>query len=222
MKIFALIQGLYGERIVENIKLFKPKSWSLKVYRFPLNLPTLLDEYEEIIPNPLNHYDLILSLGENPNIAYLLPTLTKLTKAKAVIAPTDNSEWLPAGIREVLAKELSKMGVAFSFPKPFCSLTPKSGNSLIDEFAEYFGKPKFKLLVEDGVIKGLEVIRGAPCGCSYFVAEKLLGIKVRDAPIKASLLAQIYPCLASRFRDSEYGESLIHIAAEIAKDALKN
>ncbi|MEM4645668.1 MAG: DUF166 family protein, partial [Archaeoglobaceae archaeon] len=36
------------------------------------------------------------------------------------------------------------------------------------------------------------------CGASYFVAEKLKGIRIEEAPEKAGYYAQIFPCTASR------------------------
>jgi hypothetical protein len=220
ISICILIQGWYGQRIVENLEKLIPRDWLIKVHEFPRDLPTFIEEPEEFLPSPVSQCDLILSLGEHPAIASLLPDLAKITGAKAVIAPIDNSSWVPSGIRKHISRELSSLGVTSSFPKPFCSMKTNTGSKLIDEFAERFGRPRLRIALKDDVIESVEVLRGSPCGSTYFVAKKLLGVNRSEAATKGSLLVQTYPCLASRVRDPEYNRPLIHVTAYIVKNAV--
>ena len=218
--ICALVQGWYGHRMVSNIKKRIPKDWTIHVYEFQQDLPIFIDEPRELLPKDISKFDLVLSLGENPVIATLIPDLVKISGAKAALIPIDNSYWVPPGIKKQISEELKKMDVAFIFPKPFCSMECDSKNRMIDNFAKIVGKPELRMNLKNGIIKEIDVIRGAPCGATHFVAQKLLGADVLESPTKASLFVQTYPCLASRMKDPELGKSLIHLAAYITKGAI--
>ncbi len=70
------------------------------------------------------------------------------------------------------------------------------------------------LSVQHGVISAVRVIRGLPCGASWWVASQLISTLVVDAPDKAGLSVQQYPCRAVRgIRGG------IHRLAEIHKKA---
>lgn len=220
IRICILIQGWYGQRIVENLKEKSPKNWEFYVHKFPNELPLIIDKEDRLLPKQFPKCDLLISLGENPAIISLLPDLVKKSGAKAIVAPVDNSNWNPPGLRKQVSDELKQLGVAFSFPRPFCSMNSNSKNEIIDGFAERFGAPKLKITSEKGIIKGIQVLRGVPCGATHFVTEKLKGLSDNKAESKASLLIQTYPCLASRTKDPECGEHLIHVAAYIIKGAV--
>ncbi len=217
ISICALVQGWYGYRMVSNIKNRIPNSWEIKSLKFPQELPVIVEDIVEILPAKISRCELILSLGENPIIASLLPDLVKITGAKAVIVPIDNSSWVPLGIKKQISEEFDKIGVAFAFPKPFCSMVSNSNNGLIDDFSRRVGKPILKIEIKNDTINRIKVIRGSPCGATHYVAEMLTGMKKSEAAIKASLLVQTYPCLASRKKDPEFGKSLIHLAAYITR-----
>ena len=218
--ICVLVQGWYGQRIVLNLKKRFPPDWTVKVYEFPTSLPTFIEEPEELLPKHVSPCNLILSLGEHPAIALLLPSLVKNTKAEGVIVPIDNSDWVPPAVKKEVSEELTGLGVVSVFPKPFCSMEANSGNKLIDEFAKKFGRPKLNITLKNDLIINVDVLRGSPCGSTHFVAERLLNINKSEAAVKASLFAQTYPCLASRQKDIEYGDSLIHVAGYILKSSV--
>jgi len=217
--LLVLTQGWYGQRIALNLRK-RLLNWKIFVYGFPRNLPDFVEEPETLLPRWVPQSSLILSLGEHPAIALLLPSLAKKVRAKAVITPIDNSKWVPPAVKNEVLEELKNLGVVSVFPKPFCSLEEDSNSELINEFAEKFGRPKLKISLKNGLVVGVEVLRGAPCGSTHFVAERLLNVEASKAPTKASLLVQTYPCLASRQRDVEYGDSLIHVAGYILRSSI--
>ena len=97
-------------------------------------------------------------------------------KAKAVIAPAENSKKTPAGVLEQLRKELETIGVEFESPKPFCALE-KTGKPIIDSFVDLgFGKPVLRIETShDGkMFIGAGVIRDAPCSTSLTGSENHL------------------------------------------------
>jgi hypothetical protein len=220
ISVCILIQGWYGWRIAQNLKSKIPENWEIRVYDLPKNLPTIVEDAEKLLPEEIAPCNLILSLGEHPAVALLLPDLAKTAGAEAVIAPIDNSRWLPLGVKRQISAEFKQINVASAFPKPFCSLRAGTGNKFIDEFAEKFGRPKLRITLENETVKNVEVLRSSPCGSTEFAAKRLVNTEASEAPAKAGLLVQIYPCLASRSRDSEYGDSLIHLSANMIRGAV--
>lgn len=208
LRIIALVQGLFGERKVKNIKARAPKEWKVESIKLPKFLPLIIDEPEEFLPEELPESDLVLSLGEIPQVGQLVSEVVKRTGAKAVICPIDNNAWMPPGLKNQIAKEMKEMNVASAFPKPFCSLV-ETGDKYIDTFAKYFGKPILKIKCGK-VLDEIEVIRGAPCGSTHYMAKEAIGTKVEDAREKCGLIAHHYPCLASMDTDPEIGDTIMH------------
>lgn len=222
MRILAVIQGNYGKRIVNNILSHAPQDWKISTWIAPSRFPVIIEEPEEFLPQSLPQVDLLISLGENPGVAEITPGLAKLSKAKAVIAPCDNRDWLPTGLKNQIKKELESSGISCVFPVPFCSLTEKfSENEYIKSFARYFGKLNLTLICNQGKINKIIIKREAPCGCSRFVTEKLIGVKLEKAEEKAGLFHHYYPCLASGKINGRFKDSLLHQSANITKLAVK-
>ncbi|OQY20770.1 MAG: hypothetical protein B6I34_08445 [Anaerolineaceae bacterium 4572_32.1] len=230
MKILAVISGKYGQRHVDNIRARGPADWTLEVWRAPAVLPPVIDDPEDFLPAELPPAELILSFGEHPGVAELLPDIAQMTGAKAVLAAIDDESWLPRGLARQLRGWLQDMDVACVTPKPLCSLTEANygtglkqqteyDDPLIAEFARYFGWPKLNITVdpESRQITSAEVLRDSVCGCAHHVAQGLIGVSADDAEEKAGLLHHHYPCLASMGKDDDYGDTLMHISGNILK-----
>ncbi|MDH5712441.1 MAG: DUF166 family protein [Candidatus Bathyarchaeota archaeon] len=225
MRVCALVMkgDVYGRRIVENICKRGFAHWMHWVHEFEFPLSTdLLDIPEKYLPKSTPECDLILSLGLPSDLQYTLPIIAKKTKAKAVIVPIDNPNWIRPGLRRQIQKELAEISVASTFPKPFCSLE-ETGNNYIDIFAKHFGRPKIEVETRKGLISGVQVKRGAPCGSTWFIAERLIGIensqqRVREEVAKAH---HAYPCLASMIIDSELGDTVLHKSQYIIREAVE-
>jgi hypothetical protein len=231
MRILAIISGDYGIRHVENIRKHGPGHWIVNTWRAPGSFPLIIDYPEDYLPNDLPETDLILSFAEHRGVAELLPDIAKMTSAQAVIAGVDNEAWLPRGLARQLRGWLVDIGVACATPKPLCSLTESDfgvtrrqrleySSPLISEFATYFGQPSFVIDVDPDTrtIISAQVKRDAVCGCARFVAENLTGISVEEAGEKAGLLHHHFPCLASMGKDSDFGDTLMHVSGNILKD----
>lgn len=222
MRILAAVQGNYGRRIVNNICSHASGNWKINIWEAFSSLPPIIEEPEEFLPKSLPQADLLLSLGESPGVAELIPGLVKISKAKALIAPCDNPDWLPPGLRGQIKKELERCRISCSFPSPFCSLTKRvSEDKYIKSFARYFGKPEITLNCKHGRIDKVLIRRDSPCGCIRFIAEKLSGLKVKKAEEKAALFHHYYPCLASGKIDRKLKDSLLHQSANITKTTVK-
>ncbi|MGD0352839.1 MAG: DUF166 family protein [Dehalococcoidia bacterium] len=218
MRVLVAIQGHYGQRIADNIRKCGPAGWKVYTFTFAQDLPAIIDDAGEFLPKELPAADLLISLGEHPGVAQIIPDMVKKSGAKAVIAPADNRTWLPPGLAKQIKRKLESMGVDMVYPVPFCTLTEKdSQNPHIKEFAKYFGKPELDIELDKDRIKRVAVIRGAPCGCTPYVADGLVGIWERDAVEKAGLLHHQYPCLSTMVMDQEFEDTLMHRAGLMTK-----
>jgi hypothetical protein len=231
LRLFVLLQGHYGQRILENIRRFGPKAWTVEDWRAPSALPPVVDDPAEFLPQDLPTADLVLSLGESGSAAQLLPGVVERTDAKAAIAPVDNVDWLPEGLVRQLRTQLADMGVNAAFPKPFCSLTEQSysvhhekvtfEDPWISEFARCFGRPVFRIACTSQQITKVKVERDTACGCARDVAHQLVGVNVQEAIIQAGLFHHHYPCLATMRVDPNLGEPLIQVAGDFTRQAVE-
>lgn len=187
------------------------------VHEVPGDLPEFIDDASKYIPHNLPEADLILSLGLNGDINIIIPHVVSKCGAKSVIAPINHPKQIPAGLQGEIESETGDARVVF--PKPFCSLVPV-GDTYIDKFAESFGKPKLKIKF-DSLIRNIEVKRGAPCGSTEFVAGKLINVPVEEAEFEAGRRYHNYPCLASMDIDLQTGDTLLHVAGYMIKEAVK-
>ncbi len=234
MDILVIVNGEYGRRHLANIRKYAPLSWQIKTWDAPWAFPLVIDYPEDFLPSELPKADLILSFTEHKGAVELLPDLARMTGAQAVLASIDNEAWLPRGLARQLHGWLEKIGVACVTPKPLCSLTEQDygvtrrqrtayDNPFIAEFACYFGQPELQIEVdaEKRVITEVFVKRDAVCGCARHVAQYLIGIPIDEAEEKAGLLHHHYPCLASMEKDSDFGDTLMHISGNILKDNVR-
>jgi hypothetical protein len=72
-----------------------------------------------------------------------------------------------------------------------------------------------EVTINEDKVEHVKVIRGAPCGSTWHMADGLKGVSLKDAPAKAGLLIQQYPCRA--VRGNKGG---IHESAKLHKDAV--
>lgn len=231
MRILAIINSDYGLRHVSNIIKFAPSNWVITQWRAPVFFPLVIDYPEDFIPTELPPADLILSFAEHKGVAELIPDIAKLTGAKAVIAAVDNENSLPRGLARQLRGWLEQMDVACATPKPLCSLTEidygvtrrqrlPHHSPLIAEFARYFGKPEFSIVVnpKTRTIVSVEVKRDAVCGCARYVAQKLVGVMADEAEYETGMAHHHFPCLASMGIDIDFSDTLLHVSGNIMKD----
>jgi len=225
MRILIAIQGYYGERMVENIRHHSPANWEVNHFTFPTGLPAIIDDADEFLPRELPAADLLISLGEDPGVAQLIPDMVRRSGAKAVIAPADSRAWLPSGLARQIERKLESMGVDMAYPVPFCALTEgDSQNPYIQEFARHFGRPEvdMEFYKDDRHRVGkVTVKREAPCGSTRFVADRLVGAWFREATEQAGLLHHQFPCMATMAMDREFEDTLMHRAGNMIKQTVQ-
>ncbi len=231
LRLFVLYQGHYGQRILENIQRYAPSGWTVESWRAPSNLPLVIDDPLPFLPMHLPPTDLMLSLGESGGAAQLLPGIVERTGARALIAPVDNTTWLPDGLISQLRIWMTAIGVTAVFPKPFCSLTENCYNvrqqevafddPWIAEFARHFGRPTLEIECDGEKITAVRVKRDTACGNARSVARQLVGVNIREATIQAGLFHHHYPCLSTMRVDPILGEPLIQVAGNFMRQTVE-
>lgn len=236
MRLLTFTQGPWGERIFRNINERRPGDWTMRHIELPRSLPALIDDPEEIIPQELPQTDLILFMSESPQAPQLIPDLAQTTGARGIIAPIDNSAWLPTGLKNQIQKDLSRLGVASAFPKTFCTLTEERygyrhsaeryDSDVISAFARHFGRPILTVTVnpQTKIIEAVEVHRGAPCGSTHHAAAGMIGLSADEAVPKAGLICHHYPCQASMQQeqiDKALFETLMHLSGYVLNEEVE-
>ncbi len=217
IRIFIISSGNYSSRIINNMAQMGFAENIVGIHEVDENLPEFIDNIEEYIPENLPEADLILSIGLYGDINMIIPHVAEKTNAKSIITPIYDPKQIPLGLQKEIESEINDKTIIF--PKPFCTLKPV-GDKYIDAFAEVFGEPELEI-ESDKLIRKIKVKRGAPCGSTWFVAEKLENTPVDGAELESGMRYHNYPCLASMGNDNQIGDTLMHIAGYKIKEAVK-
>jgi hypothetical protein len=247
MDLIVLYSGDFGDRVIGNLINYstfctscaeacthcKEGRYSYANHItgiFKLPAPTLLpvlieDSVSAYLPNELPGADIAILSELHIDLLLELPHILKdSSEIKAIIVPKESPARIPRRqIEAVCARE----GIEIAFPKPFCDLQPRDNQPLIRRFADEFkvGRPKVSVEVDNrGVIRHVEVLRSAPCGSTWFVAQQLARLDVKNAlelheHISAS--HHSYPCTASMEKDPEIGDTILHKAGYIIRAAVE-
>jgi len=208
--------------MVDNVKAHAPDDWEVSAVTIGPNLPPIIDDAAEFLPGDFPQADLLISLGEHPGVAQMIPDMVERSGAKAVIAPADNRVWLPAGLARQIQQKLQRKGIDMVYPVPFCLLSEKdSQNVFIKEFARHFGVPVVEVEIDDEKVTGVTVSKEAPCGSTRYVALHLPGTRLNEAVEQTGLQHHQYPCLATMVMDKEFEDTLMHRAGLAAKLAVE-
>ena len=192
----------------------------------PSLLPVLIeDSVTAYLPKELPEADIAILSELHTDLLLELPLVLKdSSEIKAIIMPQESPARIPRlQIEAVCARE----GIEIAFPKPFCDLQPRADQPWIKRFTDEFkiGRPRVSVEVDNcGVIRHVEVLRSAPCGSTWFVAQQLARLDVKNARelhehISAS--HHSYPCTASMEKDPEIDDTILHKAGYIIRAAVE-
>ncbi len=217
ISIGVITRGKYGRRLIENIKIKSNSYLRVSSAEIPELLPDFIEAPRDFVAD-LNLDKSVLS--SNLIIAYILhpdltPEIIRIAGecgASAVIIAGGISG---AGGHSELLDLSNRYNMKIKVHEICCDLE-RCGNKTVDEFASCFGRPEVRITTKGDTISNVEVVRGAPCGSTWHMAEALAGTGIKDAPARAGLLVQQYPCRA--LRGTRGG---IHKAAELHKKALE-
>ncbi|MDD5474646.1 MAG: DUF166 domain-containing protein [Candidatus Methanoperedens sp.] len=216
ISIGVITRGKYGHRLIENIK--KNSDFKVSAIEIPESLPDFIEAPSDFLANlhldkSIFSHDLIIAYILHPDLTPEIVRLAGEQGARAVIIAGGAAR---AGGHQELFSLSEKYNMHIEVHEICCDIE-KCGDNVVDEFASCFGRPGLKITAKKGIVSNVEVIRGAPCGSTWHMAKGLVGTSVEDAPGKAGLLVQQYPCRA--LRGIKGG---IHKAAKLHKKAVEN
>ncbi len=211
--------GLYCESCKYNAYSYVRNIRAAIQLPSPADLPAFIDNPEEHMPKKLPKADICLASGLHKDLLLELPEHIAKAGIKALIAPIEDWQEVPLGVRKQVEAKCGELGLECAFPKPFCTLTPEKDKPTIARFiAETnVGRPLLEISLttigKDEVIECTVVRRSAPCGSTWYIARKLAGVStdqeaLYDAIAKAH---HSYPCTATMNTDPETKEPILHI-----------
>lgn len=215
ISIGVITRGKYGLRLIENVRTnsnFKISSIELPE-KLPDFIETPADLINELIPDKgIFSNDLIIAYTLHPDLAPQIIRLAGENGARAVIIAGGAAM---AGGQSEITRLSKKYNINVQVHEICCDIEC-SGDRIIDEFASGFGRPEVRINTDNGMVTNVKIIRGAPCGSTWHMAKGLVGTKIDEAPARAGLLIQQYPCRA--VRGNKGG---IHKAAKLNKESVE-
>ena len=252
MKLIVFYNGEFGARVVGNLinysgfciscgeactqcRNVRPgiaqNIVSLVEMPDPASLGDFIDDVEPYLPKDIPAADIALVINIHPDILFgLLPKL-KDAGVKGIVGSSEKPKELPLGQRKQLEEEAAELGMEAAFAKPFCDMRPDPAKPNIAAFlAEAgIGEPIIDVVVQrsrEGKdhILAANVVRSAPCGSTWFVAKRLLGLEPDQPDIRERISEahHAYPCTASMERDSELGDTILHKGGYIIREAVES
>jgi hypothetical protein len=178
MQINIISDGLFGKRAFENIGRQFPCRWVTVPYS---GSPIMEDVEIDLPPCDLSisyarHPDVILAIVEQG-----VPVVLDITPGLGLVCQ---------------ANEINPH--VASAPTMF-SLEPTTGCKEIDLYAEKFGLPGFRTMVENGKITRIEILREAPCGSTLGAAADCTGMPFNTETLRHFGLRICHHCVAPRF-----------------------
>jgi hypothetical protein len=215
ISVGVITRGKYGLRLIENVR--NNSNFNISSIELPEKLPDFIETPEdfinELIPDKsIFSNDLIIAYTLHPDLSPEIIRLAGENGARAVIIPGGAPM---AGGQSEITKLSKKYNINVQVHEICCDLEC-TGDKTIDEFASCFGRPEVTINTNNGLIANVKIIRGAPCGSTWHMAKGLMGTKIEEAPARAGLLIQQYPCRA--VRGNKGG---IHKAAKLHKESVE-
>lgn len=207
----VIVRGKYGRRLIETVR--SRSDLDIIVAELPTHLPDFIDDPEEFFSTldfnkDVFKSDIIITYSLHPDITPQIAKMAGEAKVSALI--------IPGGPSKAPVKELegiaSKYGIFIEVDDICCNI---ASDPSTDAFACNFGNPVLDVEIDDDKISKVNIVRGAPCGSTWHMADAIVGTPVKEAGSKAGLLISQYPCRAVR---GNMGG--IHESSELHKKAI--
>lgn len=252
LKLIVFYNGEFGERVVGNLINYSGfciscgdactqcrnvrSSYAENIVALveipdPSTLGDFIDDVEPYLPKAIPQADIAIVMNVHPDILFgLLPKL-KEAGVKGIIGCSEKPKELPLGQRKQLEELGANLGLETAFAKPFCAMRPDPAKPNIAAFLEKagIGDPLIEVALQKSRegkdhIVAANVVRSAPCGSTWFVAKRLLGLEPDQPDIRERISEahHAYPCTASMDRDTELGDTILHKGGYIIRDAVEN
>jgi len=196
-RIVVFEQNGSGQFKIKGIREFGRNIVITDIFAVDTALPTFVEDPERYITDRFSA-DLVLDFFKHPDLSHYLAELCK-RKGIPVVASG------------------KKIAAAIT-PFTCCGL---GRYKKLAAYSEQFGLPELYIVVTDGCIAEIEVLRGAPCGVTWQVVPRIIGRPVEEADYTMAREIQ-YLCAAdpSKF-DPLSGKSALHYAGDVHAAAVK-
>lgn len=186
-----------GQKKIEGIRRYGRDLEITATFNLTESLPEFIDDPERYIATDFDA-DLVLCFIKHPDLGHYL---ARVCQGK--------------GIPMIASGTKIKGAIT---PFTCCGLGRSEG---VGAYGEQFGVPEFEVEVKEGRITALVARRGASCGATWEVTEKVIGMTPAEALPTIAREVQ-YLCIAnpSAF-DPISGHSSLHFAGEVHIAALK-
>ncbi len=178
MKIGILSDGKFGDRAYEIIG----KKFPAKFIQVPFFTSPFVEDIDLDIPE----CDLYISYARHPDVARAI--------AEKGVPTILGISFGPGFLRQV--REVNENVIA---PITMCSLEDNTGIDSVDEYTRVFGKPIFKVEIENGQFEDVRMLRGAPCGSTIAASIELIGEPVTPETLRYFGIRICHYCRAPRF-----------------------
>lgn len=208
--IGVITRGKYGHRLIDTVK--EHSDFSVVTSDLPELVPLFIEEPDQYL-EALNFdkrvfsAEIVITYSLHPDLTSAIAKLASRAGVRSLIVPGGPSR---ASIPE-LNKISEASGMDIEVHEICCTLEPNEFNR---PFTDIFGSPSLEVKTKDEKIVDVKVLKGAPCGSTWYMAKEIIGVPLKDASPKAGLLIQHYPCRAAR---GDLGG--IHESGELHKQA---
>jgi thymidylate synthase len=252
LKVIVFYSGEFGQRLVGNLinysgfciscgeacSLCRSGKFSsaediVAIYEMPdpSTRGDFIDDVDPLLPRDLPGADIAVVVNIHPDILFgLLPKL-KDVGVKGIVGGSERPQELPLGQRKQLEELATSLGMEAAFAKPFCALRPEASKPNISAFLERagIGEPLIDVAVQNSregrdTIVAANVLRSAPCGSTWFVAKRMLGLEPSQPDLRERISEahHSYPCTGSMERDTELGDTILHKGGYIIREAVED
>lgn len=197
-RIWVYLQAQTQLGKIKAIEQYSPGEIELKIISIDEALPAVIDDGDPYLPEPLGA-DLVLDHLKHPDLSYFLAE-----KCRRLDIPV-----IASGKKPPLVNALT--------PRTCCALTHQKG---LGPYGQQYGQPEYRVIVEDGLVKEIETLRGAPCGATWDAGQRIVGLPVEKARVRVGLETQFFCVADPSGWDPITGKSPVHIAADLHKAAL--
>ncbi len=244
-KIFFMYSMQKDERFIENLLCAKkfcvscgehycddcredygPFSQNIVgVYQFDNELPTMIEEPDDFLPKVIPECNVIIALNLHSDILTCIPEFAHSNGVRLVIVPVEIGEIVPKGLELQVSEEFESYGIEYCFPRPFCAMTQNPKYNVLNDFIEFFqiGYPKMEFQIEKNTIVESTLKKTAPCGNTFYICREIVRNKTRVNKKLKEIISKAhhaYPCNASMKEDAVLGDTTLHIAGYIHREAI--
>lgn len=221
--------GLYCDSCKYNVYSYVSNIRAAIELPDPSKLPVFIDKPEKYMPKKIPKAELCISSGLHKDLLLELPAYIQRADIKGLIVPIEDFVEVPSGLRKQVEEKCQELALENAFPKPFCSLEVDENLPTISRFVNELkvGKPSLEVSTTErsgyNVIESTVVRCSAPCGSTWYVAKRLVGVETEkeilyDAIAKAH---HSYPCTATMSVDPEVKEPILHIGGYKIREAVE-